>query len=235
MNLLSARSYLRGEKFSAGLNLEIDGEPEEICSRINLVERMCSQKSIIHVGCVDHVPLIKEKIQNGSWLHDRLTRVATRCEGIDINKEGVDYVRGLGYLNVHCIDVMENNISLGFDGNFDYVLLGEVIEHVNNPAEFLSRVRSLFMKMASKVVLTAPNALRLENFRFALRGMESINTDHRFWFTPFTLAKAAEMAGITVERVGFCQGVHNNRSFMKKAFYQKFPMLAYGLYLVGSL
>lgn len=38
------------------------------------------------------------------------------------------------------------------------------------------------------VLLTTPNALRLRNRR--LWTAELVNTDHRYWFSPYTLAKS---------------------------------------------
>jgi 2-polyprenyl-3-methyl-5-hydroxy-6-metoxy-1,4-benzoquinol methylase len=234
MNLLDSKRFMRGEEFSDGLDLLVTIDPQAIVSRIDMVTRLCAGKRVVHVGCADHVPLIREKLENGTWLHDRLVQVASRCVGVDINQEGIDYMQRLGYQDVHCADLTDDNSPLGFEGEFDYVVLGEVIEHVSDPTAFLEKVRQRFAGRASRIIVTAPNAFRLENIRFAFANREAINSDHRYWFTPYTLSKSAAMAGIDVERIGFCQGTHNNRSWAKRAFYQHFQMLAYGIYLIGT-
>ena len=54
--------YISGEKFSNALTVEI----KELFSdnkRVDLIKNLCVNKKIIHIGCVDHLPLIEEKIK----------------------------------------------------------------------------------------------------------------------------------------------------------------------------
>jgi 2-polyprenyl-3-methyl-5-hydroxy-6-metoxy-1,4-benzoquinol methylase len=55
-----------------------------------------------------------------------------------------------------------NAFELGFESEFDVVLIGEVIEHVAHPDEFLARVR-MMVKPGGHVVMTTPNGAFLMN------------------------------------------------------------------------
>ena len=53
------------------------------------------------------------------------------------------------------------------------------------------------------IIITVPNAFWLQNLRFAFRTREGINTDHRHWFSPFTLLKHLRTAGFMATDIFF--------------------------------
>jgi hypothetical protein len=56
-------------------------------------------------------------------------------------------------------------------------------------------VREQLYGKAGWLVLTTPNAFRYQAALQSLRGQEIINSDHRYWFSPYTLAKVMWRAG----------------------------------------
>jgi hypothetical protein len=51
---------------------------------------------------------------------------------------------------------------------------------------------------------------------------ELINSDHRYWFTPYTLAKVVTRAGFTSLRLGFVEnGVPRSRGGIRRALKQR--------------
>ncbi len=52
--------YIKGEAFSNKLSVRV-GENTEVFDRIHFLCEYARNKNIIHVGCVDHLPLIAEK------------------------------------------------------------------------------------------------------------------------------------------------------------------------------
>jgi hypothetical protein len=48
---------------------------------------------------------------------------------------------------------------------------------------------------ARELVTTTPNVFRIQNLINTLRAREYINSDHRYWFSPYTLAKVLSQAG----------------------------------------
>ena len=86
---------------------------------------------------------------------------------------------------------------------FDYLFVPDVLEHVNNPALFLARLHLLMNGVCRKLIITTPDVFRYSNFFNALRNMELINSDHRYWFSPYTLSKVVIESGFQPESLGF--------------------------------
>ncbi len=178
---------------------ETDAQVE---TRLEALVSLVRGKSVLHVGCCDHVEIIDEKRRNGLWLHDLLRAASSFCAGVDINAEGVDYVRKLGVPDVYCADIVQGLPAQLAQRRFDVVVVGEVVEHVDAPVGFLRGIRNA-VSGPHVVVVSVPNAFFLENFENAICGVERINTDHRFWFTPYTISKILSQAGYGVRDVRF--------------------------------
>lgn len=195
--------YLKGTKFSNGYNMKLENNP--LYSRNEEILRILEGVNVIHIGCCDHIPLIPEKIEKHIWLHGLLDECCANVCGVDIDQESVDYVNSNGYAkhDVICADVTSSDLANIFcRGRFDYVLLGEILEHVDNPVTFLKAMKINFSKYGfdGKYVITVPNAFCFQRNVYT-KGIEGINTDHRYWFTPYTLAKVMYQAGIHPEEI----------------------------------
>jgi len=201
----SVQNYLSGLDFSSGLVLDIAKKENSIFDRISILESLSKDKKIIHLGCCDHIPLIQKKIKNNTWLHGRLCKSSKRCIGIDINEDGVNFIKNnLGFGDVLCGDIIEEDINSITEEHWDYMVLGEILEHVDNPGLFLSSIQSKYHGIVDRLVITVPNAFSYQNIRYTFSNKECINTDHRYWFTPYTLAKIVTLAGMQVEKFFFC-------------------------------
>ena len=53
--------YLKDEKFSDGLYLTIASPERRLVNRIDYICRYAKGKKILHVGCLDHIPLVEKK------------------------------------------------------------------------------------------------------------------------------------------------------------------------------
>ena len=222
--------YLKDEKFSAGLFLKISDPEKNLRNRIDFICAYAKGKKILHVGCLDHIPLIEKKISQGLWLHKRIDEVAGRQVGIDINREGLEWVRSsLGYENVY----YENIISQDPPGEmitsetWDAMILGEILEHVDNPVAFLSQLKNKYSPYVKEVLITVPNAFTLDNFLLALRHQECINTDHRSWFSIYTLSKNLTLAGFTDFDFHFVTSYPSDykNNWFKRSLVNRFPAL----------
>lgn len=196
-------SALRGETFSSGQSFLVRSEGARVPTRFDLARELAVGRSVLHVGCVDHVPLLDEKLAAGTWMHDVLAGAATRLGGIDVNAEGIELLRERGYADLHVGDVSRPSPELAKD-HWDVLFLGEMLEHHDDPVGFLSRIRERWSHVGN-VVVTVPNAFAWSTLRRTLRSEELINTDHRFWFTPFTIAKVAVRAGFSVDELHMCE------------------------------
>ena len=207
MNLLTDEvgRYLDGTRFSNGLRIVPGVGVDPAKSRFEVLERLVQNRSVLHVGFADHLELIRKKRDEGRWLHDRLIRVCARVAGVDINAEAVEFVRGLGVSDVYVADLLGEIPGELRKVAWDFILLGEVVEHLDNPVGFLGAVHSAWAGLDARLIVTVPNAFSAANIGMAMRNVECINTDHRFWFTPFTISKVLRRAGWAVEAIELCQ------------------------------
>ncbi|MBN1190823.1 MAG: hypothetical protein JXA46_13795, partial [Dehalococcoidales bacterium] len=47
-------------------------------------------KSVLHIGCTDHLEIIDDKNKKSNYLHMKLGEYASVLRGVDINKEAID-------------------------------------------------------------------------------------------------------------------------------------------------
>lgn len=215
MDISPIKTYLTGEQFSDSLEVDCSvagdgsGGPSGgrwAQNRLKLIVERTKGKRVLHVGFTDHLPLIETKIAQGRWLHKLLVESSSHCVGLDINAEAVEFVRTeLGFKDVHVCDLLEDDLAgLIGENRFDYLVLGEVLEHTDDPVNFLTSLRSRMSPYVDKCLITVPNAFSFANVQNIWKSKEYINSDHRYWFTPYTLAKVLTRAGMPIEELGFC-------------------------------
>jgi 2-polyprenyl-3-methyl-5-hydroxy-6-metoxy-1,4-benzoquinol methylase len=236
------REYLIGNKFDSYVKFkpEYDNEDYTLINRQDYLLKVLKGKKVIHVGCIDHVVMIEEKIKNNTWLHSEITKVAKKNLGVDINEEGIRFVREKLQIEniINCDLTNSAHISSTIvEEKWDYIVLGEILEHVDNPVHFLEQIKKNYGHVIQKIIITVPNAFYLRNIEVVLlKKYEQINSDHRYWFTPFTLAKVMLRAGIEIDSFRcLLMGAVNARGFFHKIIYKKFPMLRTGIVMIGNL
>jgi hypothetical protein len=199
--------YLQGTKFSNSLKVAIKYR-QAIPDRVTFLTDLAKGKSVIHLGCLDHLPLIEEKIKRRQWLHKELTEVASQCIGIDVDLKTRDFVaEKFGFKNIVISDFVKETIPEVSSRKWDYAILGELLEHIDNPVDFLKSIKKNYSGSINQIVITVPNAWTQASFRMASQSIEVINSDHRYWFTPYTLAKLMYHAGIDVKEIYFANRI----------------------------
>jgi hypothetical protein len=215
----SSIQYLTGERFtpSHDLGLIFDKEDYRYRMRHVLLAGMVKGKRVIHLGCADHNPeVMRTALKKGKWLHKALHDTAERCLGVDITQEGVTYmIEQLGYKDTICTDIFHPNPVID-ESRWDMLLVPEVLEHQDNPVEFCKRLQARFGGNVEQFVFTVPNAFAADNEKFVDLNKEVINSDHRYWFTPYTLSKVLFHAGMSVQELRMTRnGIIKRRSWLK--------------------
>jgi 2-polyprenyl-3-methyl-5-hydroxy-6-metoxy-1,4-benzoquinol methylase len=149
-------------------------------------------KSVLDVGCVDHSASVERE---DHWLHKHLARSAQSILGLDILESDAAELRQRGY-EVVCGDAM--NVSL--NQTFDVVVAGEIIEHIDDPAAFVTNL-ARHLNQQGRLVMTTPHAF------FFLHFLESIfssaerrwNPQHVAWYCPFTLENLLSRNNLEIE------------------------------------
>jgi len=208
---------------TGNLMASVEFEPyDTIMLRPDFLLDKFQDKKVIHLGCTDHIEIIQRKLDEGNYLHNLITCVAQKCVGVDINKRALEYVKGKGIDNVYYGDITQPGIEVIIQDHYDYILLGEMLEHVENPVDFLKKIILNYKEYIDKFVITVPNAFGLPFLSNALNnGREEVNSDHKYWFTPYTIAKVVHQAGMKIDDLQMCiyetskEICYNNYSMLK--------------------
>jgi len=196
--------FLKGDTFQTSFTINLSKSKHDNISREAFITDMTRGTRVIHIGCSDHIKVINEKIKTKTWLHKLLTDNSEKCIGIDIDKESIVYIKTeLGYNNVYQGDITTDHFDEIKSDMWDYAVFGELIEHLNNPVNFLSIFREKYGENVKRFIITVPSVYNRRQFRNMLNYKEVINSDHRFWFTPYTISKVVSSAGYTPEKITF--------------------------------
>ena len=196
--------YLKGDAFKTNLFVDIGKTKHKIISREAAITEMIKNKEVIHIGCSDHIQIINEKIKNNTWLHKLISDNAKNCIGIDIDKESIDFIKNeLGYQNVYHGNILTDVFNILKERKWDYAVFGEIIEHLDDPVNFLRVFKEKYGENVSKFIITVPSIYNKHQFKNMMNYLEIINSDHRFWFTPYTIAKILVSAGYNPEKISY--------------------------------
>lgn len=141
LNFNYLADFLSGTDFESGLRIKVEDANEY--NRLELLKQATLGKSLLHVGCADHAPVVERKMADGEWLHGILTEAAADCLGIDINQAAIDELKSrYGVENIINWNISTEPVPAEVGSrHWDYVILGEVLEHIDNPVNFLSALR----------------------------------------------------------------------------------------------
>lgn len=160
--------------------------------------------SAIDLGCVGYIPNIEISLQQGTYLHEILTKNCKKVLGVDIEKDGIEYMKGLGYNNIIAADIFKDSELIKNDfknGGVDLIVLGEILHEVDNPIAFLSNIKKIYSGFIKQMLITVPNIYRYANIINGLKGIDVNHTENRCWFSPYTLCKTVFLAGMTPREI----------------------------------
>jgi hypothetical protein len=199
--------FLEGNQINANCEILFDLDLK-VKTRETLLTELVNKSKIIHVGCVDHMEIIESKIKAGTWLHRILMQCTNRCFGIDINSKGISWLQDQYHIeDLYCGNLVTERIKVIEQDQWDFLLLPEVLEHIPNPVSFLTEIREKYSSYIKKIIITVPNVFAYPEYKMASKNIELINTDHRFWYSPYTLLKVVNDAGYKIEGLHLTNGL----------------------------
>lgn len=139
-----------------------------------------------------------------------------RVTGTDISVPAVELCRSRG------LDAVAGDfLTLPFDGEFDAVTMWDVIEHLPDPAAFVSRARSLLRPGGYLVIKTPGVTDRMfAMVKVAPRMAASVlHEDHIQFFTPRSFSRLGERTGfaeVDALRLGDMRGKRSVRSLRRR-------------------
>jgi 2-polyprenyl-3-methyl-5-hydroxy-6-metoxy-1,4-benzoquinol methylase len=99
--------------------------------------------------------------------------------GIDISIDGINILKENGVNNIVFMDA-ENIIR---DEKFDFLIAGDVVEHMNNPGRFLEKVGDLLNK-GGRLISDVPNAYSFNIPKYLIS-----RSDQRIKIIPISFGK----------------------------------------------
>jgi len=107
-------------------------------------------------------------------------------KGTTVNRTNADY----------CIDVEKDELP---DGEYDFILCGEILEHLSNVGIFLDKLH----KYNCDIIITVPNAFGVNPAR---KGIENVNLEHVAWYSYYTLKALIERHGYIIKSFKWYNG-----------------------------
>jgi len=166
--------------------------------RIRYVADACARCRVLDLGAMDETAC-QVKCGRGTWLHEEISRAAIRVDGFDnsalLPPEGLRTGPTSIIMRGDVRDPARLVAALAEPP--DVVVAGELIEHLQDPLEFLKRFAAVQSLAGKTLILTTPNATALHNVLIGLVRRESTHHDHLCILSYKTLATLCSRAGFT--------------------------------------
>lgn len=207
MKIEIPKKYLESIEVHNGYNFLYSDKIYE--DRIELIRSICKHaENVIDLGCVGYIPNIVSSIEKDIWVHKILSDQCKKVLGVDISEEGVEFCHQIGFNNVIKADIISDAKQIkdefvlgGLEGKVDFIVVGEMLHEVDDPVGLLKNIRNQYHGFAKNILITVPNIYRFQNVINALLGRDINHTENRFWFSPYTLCKVLNSAGIIPKEV----------------------------------
>lgn len=199
----------------------------QLVEREAWVLQKAAGRSVLHLGATD-APFTRQRMNEGNLLHSKLAESASSLAGMDIAADQIQWLR-----TEHSItSIVEGDVERVEEypaGDFDLVVMGEILEHLSNPGNALDAIFHATSKETALIV-TVPNANSLKGTIRAGFSKELVHRDHVSYFSVSTLSELLERHGFFVE--SFCYYASDSGSSQAKVSAKLLklrPALAEGL------
>lgn len=160
--------------------------------RISYIVKESAGKNVLDIGCLDETALCK--IGTKYFLHERIAQVAKFTVGIDNSLKLIaEFARLRPNGRIIKADACVFDKTLLKEYDFEIIVAGEFIEHLDNALFFLHDIKKNFA--GKKLIFTTPNAVSLSNILLAILKRESTHEGHLQIYSYKTLNTLCLKAG----------------------------------------
>ncbi|MDP1678921.1 MAG: class I SAM-dependent methyltransferase [Candidatus Nitrotoga sp.] len=143
--------------------------------RLSYIADLCREKAVLDIGCFDETALAKRDTEH--WLHGRIRAQARCVTGVDssnlIPPEGIRTGGNSIILRGDGVDIEREILQ---SDNFDIIVAGEFIEHIESPLRFFKNMKQAFPGRV--LVISTPNGACFANTLLGSIGREVQHPDH---------------------------------------------------------
>ncbi len=187
-----------------------------VADRAALLQAECTGKRVVDIGCVSS-GMLEERTANGTLLHQRLAAVASAIVGVDVDANGIQRLKAMGFGNLIAADVSDSSKAViraarRLMNGCDLIVCGEVLEHVPNAGALLRGVAEMARAFEAHALLTVPNAFSIRSILAVLAGREIVHPDHKYYFSWRTLKALLEACGLEIVEAHFYAAELNSAS-----------------------
>jgi SAM-dependent methyltransferase len=226
--------------------------PQGRLPRLRLVERkaflldLVRGRSMLSIGLGGHAEPREYSYHLGSTdlrrtISGELAAVAGDASFADISDAAIDAFRPQVDAQYHLVDItsaVEGWPRELAEARFDVVVIGEVIEHLDNPGAALRNLHGL-LAPGGQLVVTVPNAFALSGIARVLLGRETTHPEHATHHSYVTLHRLLTMNGMPPSEVLWYRWaryggsrLHRAKRAAAAAVSARFPQLSHGLIAV---
>jgi 2-polyprenyl-3-methyl-5-hydroxy-6-metoxy-1,4-benzoquinol methylase len=214
----------------------------------SMILRLAQGKSCLHVGMggfVDDQAASDREFATGAFqsLHGGLARVTNGLVGIDINRYALDNMAvTVPGEYILCDVTSEQDVSKLAGRQFEIIIFGDVIEHLDNPGIALCNLRRLLAENGH-ILITTVNAYCLDAILKLLMHYESVHEEHTAYYSYSTLKRLLSMNGMEVlefmyytnKRIfSFGSVMHRIAWYFEKPLIRVLPQYAMGIVAVAG-
>jgi 2-polyprenyl-3-methyl-5-hydroxy-6-metoxy-1,4-benzoquinol methylase len=168
---------------------------QTIRDRLPIIQQYVSgDRAVMDLGCVDSRPARHDAAARieykANLLHKRIAEINPSTLGVDIDPEGVRILNEQGFKAI-----VGNVEEMDLGQQFDTIIAGEIIEHLENPGRFLRNMRR-HLKSNGVIIVSTPNPFYSGSaWKIWRYGQPAVHEDHMGWQDPTTMAQLFRRTG----------------------------------------
>jgi hypothetical protein len=166
--------------------------------RIRFIADACAGRRVLDLGAMDETAWAAKR-GRGTWLHEEIGRRALLVDGIDNSTQiPAEGLRTGPNATIRRGDIADpQRLVNELEVSPDVLVAGELIEHLENPLQFLRRFAGIERLAGKTFILSTPNATALHNVLIGLVHRESTHRDHLCILSYKTLVTLCTRAGFS--------------------------------------
>jgi len=185
----------------------------QLVDRNQFILDCAKDKTVLHIGMGGHLDdsgVVDDylKLDLTETIHGKMSRVARRLDGIDINIRPLEAMKkAVPGFYAFCNVCSSDFASILGDRRYDLIVFGDTIEHLDDCRSALRNLRSVLADDGILLISTA-NAYSFESIVKLLFRYESVHDEHTAYYSYSTLRRLLAMNGLQMVDFKFYTHLH---------------------------